>query len=1047
MSYGAINTDDTRLIRQQTQKLEEGMLFADKYINRRYLVHLDVHSVLQDKASSYRSVRLFRIDKFIYDSDEDVSDKLISVYGALNTIHSSVIIVIKSDEDGITFFMGTRCSEQPSTAGSILENAIKGNFGGSSITGLKEDQINAVMAGDIISNSRSKSVTSVTLVPSMRSEDKNDFVQAIEKLIDAMSAVLISEPMGQDAIELKKRGLEELYATISPFSETTLAYGNNASRAVAEGTFSSFAESVNNSITNSNSETLSNSETEGDSSSSGWSSGSSNPNGEGSTSSGWNSSSSHSSSKSYSSSYGWSNAVTSGTTQTQSSGTNSTVTNTIGESRTITIKHVNKSVSNLMKKIDAHLERITACESFGLWTCAAYFVADDIQVCTVAANTFRALIAGDDSYLDNAYINTWDDTHSNSTAAVLHSIAYGMHPVIELPRSNMFDAQKVKPAVLVSGKELPIFMSLPRKSVPGLVVDNMASFGRSVFNPYDDGTSRKIAFGSVMHKGTENPKQRISLDLEEFRSHCFITGSTGSGKSNTTYKLLEAFISEKIGFLVVEPAKGEYKYAFGKLEGINIFWTLDKYYPLLRLNPFSFPNNIHVLEHMDRLIEIFSACWPLYSAMPAILKAAVERSYSSVGWDLKNSIRIPKGSRKFPTFQDLLRELPAVIGESEYSAQSKGDYTGALVTRVSSLTNGIMGSVFCSGEEIDSKILFDSNTVVDLSRVGAAETKSLLMGILVMKLTEHRMSSGAGMNAKLKHITILEEAHNLLKNNTGGQSQDSANVAGKSVEMISNSIAEMRTYGEGFIIVDQSPTSVDISAIKNTNTKIVMKLPEKNDFEAVGNAFALTDEQIREISRLPRGAAVVSQSGWVEPVMVKVDPAGHVYHSDETPKENDSANDATARFIELSLSHAVNMAFNDVAVKRLLRGAGVSRNVQERLMMRYKRFQDECRTEGSLRKDIEDAFIIEAIGCEALADIYPLKLTVKGKAQEEFKSWCITIADALEHYGDFGSKGDRYKIAVTLFRYSHGCLKKPNYVNAYKILSEARKEDAGKTQL
>ena len=41
--------------------------------------------------------------------------------------------------------------------------------------------------------------------------------------------------------------------------------------------------------------------------------------------------------------------------------------------------------------------------------------------------------------------------------------------------------------------------------------------------------------------------------------------------------------------------------------------------------------------------------------------------------------------------------------------------------------------------------------------------------------------------------------------------------------MITNGIAEMRTYGEGFIIVDQFPNLLDPSAIRNTNTKIILR--------------------------------------------------------------------------------------------------------------------------------------------------------------------------------------------------------------------------------
>jgi len=120
-----------------------------------------------------------------------------------------------------------------------------------------------------------------------------------------------------------------------------------------------------------------------------------------------------------------------------------------------------------------------------------------------------------------------------------------------------------------------------------------------------------------------------------------------------------------------------------------------------------------------------------------------------------------------------------------------------------------------------------------LSRVGSMETKSLLMGILVMKLQEYRMCS-SGMNSRLRHVTVLEEAHNLLRKTSAEQSQEGANLQGKSVEMLANAIAEMRTYGEGFIIADQAPGLLDMSVIRNTNTKIILRLPDEEDRKLVG---------------------------------------------------------------------------------------------------------------------------------------------------------------------------------------------------------------------
>jgi hypothetical protein len=144
------------------------------------------------------------------------------------------------------------------------------------------------------------------------------------------------------------------------------------------------------------------------------------------------------------------------------------------------------------------------------------------------------------------------------------------------------------------------------------------------------------------------------------------------------------------------------------------------------------------------------------------------------------------------------------------------------------------------------------------------------MGILIMKLQEYRMTSGK-MNSDLKHVTVLEEAHNLLKRTSTEQISESANLLGKSVEMLANAIAEMRTYGEGFIIADQSPGLLDLSVIRNTNTKIILHLPEKDDRELAGKAASLNDDQIEELAKLQCGVAAVYQNNWLQGVLCKVD--------------------------------------------------------------------------------------------------------------------------------------------------------------------------------
>lgn len=551
-------------------------------------------------------------------------------------------------------------------------------------------------------------------------------------------------------------------------------------------------------------------------------------------------------------------------------------TDTHGTVRTQQIEVCNKAVEELLTRIDEQIKRTKESEDYGCYSCAAYFLSSRPSKALLAANTYRSLMIGEGSSVESGAANLWQDRAS--VTAMREYLKRFTHPVFARQLwENEADSLFYTAGTLVSGRELPMHLGLPTRSVHGLPIIEHAEFGRNVPDeamPDED----KMNLGKIYHMGKEEAAELL-LNRQAMASHTFITGSTGTGKSNAVYHLLDEITKNgQTTFLVVEPAKGEYKNVFGNCTDVQVFGTNPRETPLLRMNPFAFPENIHILEHIDRLVEIFNACWPMYAAMPAVLKDAIERSYQKVGWDLRNS-ESEKGV--FPTFFDLLDILPGVIEESHYSKDTQSDYVGALCTRVKSLTNGIYGSVLCAEDALTDEALFDRNVVVDLSRVGSMETKSLLMGILVMKLQEYRMCS-SGMNSRLRHVTVLEEAHNLLRKTSAEQSQEGANLQGKSVEMLANAIAEMRTYGEGFIIADQAPGLLDMSVIRNTNTKIILRLPDEEDRKLVGKSAALKEAQIDELSKLPLGVAAVYQNEWPEAVLCKIEaypmPENAVYH-------------------------------------------------------------------------------------------------------------------------------------------------------------------------
>ena len=574
----------------------------------------------------------------------------------------------------------------------------------------------------------------------------------------------------------------------------------------------------------------------------------------------------------------------------------SNVTATVGKNEGITQSFTNFSIKHALNVLEEQMQRYEQSVALGMWDFAAYVLSEDINTVNNVAHSYLALTQGEKSYLSQAAVNLWrGDVLEEKGAAKeickylrdLRHPLFGINPEI-VQKDHTFSAYPsvVTATTSLSGKELAYSLNFPQRSVVGLPVLQCAEFGRGIVSYTEEDQDDMIRIGQIFHMNHVE-KTEADISLNSLTGHTFITGSTGSGKSNTIYQILNKALENNKKFLVIEPAKGEYKKVFGGREDVTVYSTNPSMSALLRINPFSFPKSIHILEHLDRLIEIFNVCWPMYAAMPAVLKNAVEKSYTDCGWNLISSTN-KYDENLYPGFSDVARNIKYIVESSEYDDENKGAYKGSLLTRLQSLSTGINGLIF-NANEISASKLFDQNAIVDLSRVGSTETKSLIIGMLVLKLQEYRMSLELPMNSELKHLTVLEEAHNILRRTSIDQPTEGSNILGKSVEMLANAIAEMRTYGEGFVIADQSPGLMDMSVIRNTNTKIIMRLPDQSDRELVGKAAGLNDDQIIELSKLPRGVAALYQNEWIQPVLCKIDkysPSANNYKFDVGENES-----------------------------------------------------------------------------------------------------------------------------------------------------------------
>lgn len=910
---------DLREYRQQIETAKNALNLVDDVVLKSYLKRLDSMDIafMPEAEGVDSSIVLFKINRMVYEEDEFATDKFISAISSMSFADCSVFLVIDGYRDKTDFYLGVKNNDPKRTTASVADtfkSSLVGQFPGINIDDcsiVEKGKKSSLQEQVLRRISNASSLSSYVGIPAFKDEDgkydNKNYVQGTEKLAQAMqgkryTAIILASNLTTDVVTEIRNGYEMIYSQLSPMATQQLAYSTNESLAnainrskgVTQG--KTKTQTIGESHTNgtSSSHSKSDSETKKSKTAVGCSvlgvvlsavGFGLSATGAGATigiplmAAGGAMSAVGATGKSKTSgttdTYGTSQSDTENRSTSDAESHSETFTDslgktaTIGSSKNYTLTIHNKHIEELMKRIDQELERISMSESTGLWSVASYFFSydNDFASAESAATIFKSIMQGEESGVETSAINSWID-NSQNVKMLTNSVCHLSHPVFWNNLTVNGENIKVENSSLLSSKELAMLLSLPHKSVPGFPVVEHVSLAKEVIRNNESVMKREVSLGCIFDLGKVHTENHVKLDVKSLTQHVFVTGSTGCGKSETIYKLINETKQVGAKFLVIEPAKGEYKNVFGD---VNVFGTNPLIMPLLRINPFSFPTGVHVLEHIDRLTEIFNVCWPMYSAMPAVLKKAMLDAYESCGWDLRLSVnRLSQGEDVYPSFLDLFLSLEKVITESAYSEEVKSNYSGALLTRVESLTNGLNGEIF-SVNELSNMVLFDENCIIDLSRVGSQETKSLIMGILIMRLSEYRMTGANTPNSALKHLTVLEEAHNILKRVSTEQSQEGSNMAGKSVEMITNAIAEMRTYGEGFVIVDQSPTSVDKAAIKNTNTKIVMRLPDEDDRKGSGKAAGMNDKQIDEIAKLPTGVAVVYQNDWVSPVLCKID--------------------------------------------------------------------------------------------------------------------------------------------------------------------------------
>ncbi len=539
---------------------------------------------------------------------------------------------------------------------------------------------------------------------------------------------------------------------------------------------------------------------------------------------------------------------------------------------------------------DSYLKHIQLGTAIGHWMVGTYYFAPDRSVFVRLQSLIRA---------------TYVDETSRPTPLRTHEIK-GLSPhvkqfgLVRNKRTGEFFQELLEYKFLtpLNSRMLSAFIHIPKREMPGFRIRRSADFSLSPVPPKDP--NRTIAVGNILDRGVDTGNL-YHIDVDALQKHTIVCGVTGGGKTNTCFYLLGQLWNYKIPFMVIEPAKSEYRHMMLQSEqfkGVGQAFSLgDETVSPFRLNPFEIMKGVKVQTHLDALKSVFNASFEMYSPMPQVLEKALNLIYGVRGWDLVQNTnrRLPPGvlpgdpdcpNEIYPTMKDLYEIIDPVVEGFGYSERIGPDVQAALKARIGSLLIGGKGSMLNTRRSIPMDALFNRPSVIELKMVSEDSEKSFLMGMILVFLYEYREALGPHDN--LQHIMLIEEAHRLLKNVPTGQSGDTANPAGKAVEFFTNMLAEIRSYGQGFIIADQIPNKLAPEALKNTNLKVMHRIVAVDDRDSMGGAMNLDDIQKRHATALGQGGALVYAEKMEQPFHLQImfDKTKEV-PPPKTPEESD----------------------------------------------------------------------------------------------------------------------------------------------------------------
>lgn len=338
----------------------------------------------------------------------------------------------------------------------------------------------------------------------------------------------------------------------------------------------------------------------------------------------------------------------------------------------------------------------------------------------------------------------------------------------------------------------------------------------------------------------------IGLSLKDLAKHMLVVGTPGSGKTTFSVGLLDRLWKDHhIPFLVIEPAKNEYRALVQSIPELQVFTPGKNFISPFVFNPFVPPKNVRLETYKSTLKTAFAAGVSMSSPLDKIFEDTINNCYSDFRW-LDTYTSDDKG--KVFNIADFIKCFQETFDEIGYTGDAKNIGRAGIV-RLKSLVN-----LFDNYFSIPIEDILTKPTIIELAAIENADQKALIIALLLLSILAYVNANYVGEGG-LRNFILLEEAHVLLDADSHSGSEGSANPAAIAQGLVKRMLAEIRSYGVGLAIADQSPRKVGIDIVALTDIKVAFRLVEGQDKEILADSTSMTSLQVGRLAKLKPGEA------------------------------------------------------------------------------------------------------------------------------------------------------------------------------------------------